>query len=135
MGHIRIYLGFSVVLIAISVIAGCGGSKPEAPKQASQGGMVGAMAKMGNLATDPLAQMSFEFEGNPPKEEIQEKVDKVLMMYGMDASNPNRSTAGRTLVALRKEHGHSEMAILDKMLSTPAEGKFEDAAAKIAAAM
>lgn len=125
---------FLILALALAVLAGCGSSEP-AKKAEPQGGLVTAAAKMANLATDPFAQMSFEFEGNPPKEQLQEKVDKVLMMYSLEANNDNRSMAGRTLVALRKEHGHSEMSILDKMLSSPAEGKFEEAAAKIDAAM
>src|SRR6185295_12572437 len=122
-------------LFAVATVAACSGSKPKPAAAEPLGGMVSAMAKMGNLATDPFAQMSFTFEGNPSKDAIQGKLDKTLMMYGLDLNDNNRSNAGRTLVALRKEHGHSEMAILDKMLSSPAEGKFEDAAAKIAAAM
>ena len=124
---------FLILAIAV-VIAGCGSSEP-AKKAEPQGGMITAAAKMANLATDPIAQMSFEFEGNPPKEQIREKVDKALMMYGLEANNDNRSMAGRTLVMLRKTHGHSEMSILDKMLASPAEGKFEEAAEKIDAAM
>ena len=124
---------FLILAIAV-VIAGCGSSEP-AKKAEPQGGMITAAAKMANLATDPIAQMSFEFEGNPPKEQIQEKVDKALMMYGLEANNDNRSMAGRTLVMLRKTHGHSEMSILDKMLASAAEGKFEEAAEKIDAAM
>ena len=93
------------------------------------------MAKMGKLATDPIAQMSLEFEGNPPQDQIREKLDKALVLYSLEANNEIRANAGRVLVELRKEHGHSEMAILEKMLSSPAEGKFEDAAAKISAGM
>ena len=126
---------FLILPIALTLPAGCSGSKP-APAAGQQGpGMVATMAKMGNLATDPIAQMSFEFEGNPPKDQIAPKVDKALVLYGLEANNENRSSAGRILVALRKEHGHSEMSILDKMLSTPPEGKFDEAAAKISAAM
>ena len=125
---------FLIVSLALAA-GGCGGSKPEPAKVQPQGGIITAAAKMANLATDPIAQMSFEFDGNPPKEEIREKIDKVLGMYKLDANNENRSNAGRTLVALRKEQGHSEMSILDKMLSSPAEGKFDEAAARISAAM
>lgn len=126
--------------VIAAFVASCGGGKPAAPagtpKETSAGSAVSAMAKMGNLATDPFAQMSFTFEGNPPAAEIKEKVDKVLAMYGVEVNDQNRSQAGRTLVALRKEHGHSEMAILDKMLSSPAAGeKFDDAAARISAEM
>ncbi len=125
---------FLILPLAMALIVSCSsGSKPEPPKP--QGGAIDAMAKMGKLATDPVAQMSLEFDGNPPMEQIREKLDKALMMYGLEANNQNRSNAGRTLVALRKEQGHSEMAILEKMLSSPAEGKFDEAAARISAAM
>ena len=120
------------------VIAGCSGKEPTSSPSQSQptpGSAITAIAKMGNLATDPVAQMSFEFDGNPSKEEIQEKVDKALAMYHLEANNQNRGNAGRILVALRKEYGHSEMSILDKMLGSPAEGSFDEASAKIAAAM
>ncbi len=120
------------------LVAGCSGKQPEpSPNQAqpAPGSAITAIAKMGNLATDPFAQMSFEFDGNPPKEEIQEKLDKVLAMYHLELNNNNRSQAGRTLVALRKEQGHSEMSILDRMLSSPAEGSFEEASRRISAAM
>jgi hypothetical protein len=120
------------------LVAGCGGKQPApSPNQAqpTSGSAITAIAKMGNLATDPLAQMSFEFDGNPPKEEIQEKLDKVLGMYRLETNNDNRARAGRTLIALRKEHGHSEMSILDKMLGSPAEGNFEEASRRISTAM
>jgi hypothetical protein len=129
---------FLILPIVLMVTVSCSGSKTDpAPAASQQGGpgYVATMAKMGNLATDPIAQMSFEFEGNPPKEQIQPQVDKVLALYGLEVTNENRSNAGRVLVALRKEHGHSEMSILEKMVNSPVEGKFEDAAAKISASM
>ncbi len=115
--------------------AGCSSTQPAPSNDSKQGSAITAMAKAGQLATDPIAQMSFEFDGNPPQDEIRDKIDKVLAMYGLEVNKINQGTAGRTLVALRKEHGHSEMSILDKMLSSPAEGKFEDAAARISSAM
>lgn len=126
------------LIVAFTLCTSCGANKPATPPTTQQqpGSAVSAVAKMGNLATDPFAQMSFTFEGNPPAERIKEKVDKVLSAYGMETNDRNRSEAGRTLVALRKQHGHSEMDILEKMMSAPANGeKFEDAAARIAAEM
>jgi len=79
--------------------------------------------------------MSLTFEGNPSAGDIKQKVDRVLGMYGMELTDANRSHAGSTLVTLRKERGHSEMAILDKMLETPANGEFEAAAASISESM
>ena len=125
-------------LAAWILVAGCGRSQPAPAKASNQQaqGAIAAIAKLGNLATDPFAQMSLTFDGNPPPELIKEKVDKVLEMYGAALTDPNRSQAGRTLVALRKEHGHSEMDILDKMLETPPNGApIEQAAAAISSAM
>jgi len=118
-------------------VTACGGKHSSPPQtQEKAPSAVAAIAKLGQLATDPIAQMSMTFDGNPPQQEIREKIDKALAMYGMEVNNVNRGLAGRTLVALRKEHGHSEMAILDQMLSTPPDGtKFEDAATRISARM
>ncbi|PYS55592.1 MAG: hypothetical protein DMG13_03445 [Acidobacteria bacterium] len=117
-------------------VAGCAGKESSPAQTQNQPSAVSALAKMGHLATDPIAQMSFAFEGNPPPEEIRERIDKVLGMYSLEVNDENRRHAGRTLVALRKEHGHSEMEILEKMLNTPATGKqFEEAAGRISAGM
>ena len=120
-----------ILVGAFVLVAGCNQSKPAPAAEQSQGSAIGAIAKMGNLATDPFAQMAFAFEGNPPKEEIQLRVDKVMGMYGLELTNVNRSHVGNILVALRKEHGHSEIEILDKMLEMPASGEFEQAAAAV----
>ena len=116
---------------ALLLVAACNQSKP-APAAEQSNSSIAAIAELGNLATDPYAQMSFAFDGNPPKELIQEKVDKVMAMYSIEATNPNRSHVGNMLVALRKEHGHSEIEILDKLIEMPANGEFEQAAAAIA---
>jgi hypothetical protein len=81
---------------------------------------VTAIAELGKFATDAFAQMSFAFDGNPTPVEIQDRMDCVLPMYGLETNNDNRNQAGRTLVGLRKEHGRSEMEIMDTMLATPA---------------
>ena len=128
--------GARLVLLACwMVVAGCGGKGSSQAQTPDQPSAVSALAKMGQLATDPIAQMSMTFNGNPAQEEIREKIDMALLMYGMDVNNVNRGSAGRTLVALRKERGLSEMAILEKMLNTPANGKFEEAAVRISAEM
>jgi hypothetical protein len=129
-----VLLVFTITFFAM----GCSGKEPaNSPNQVqpTPGSAITAIAKMGNLATDPLAQMSFEFDGNPAKEQIRENLDKALAMYHLDANDQNRSSAGRTLIALRKEHGHSEMSILGQILISTAEGTFDEASARIAAAM
>ena len=123
-----------IAITAFLAAAGCNSAPPAAPEKESPSA-ISAIAKMGNLATDPFAQMSFAFEGNPPPADIKPKVDRVLEMYGLELNDANRGQAGNTLVALRKQHGHSEMAILDKMLETPASGAFEEAAASISESM
>jgi hypothetical protein len=91
---------------------------------------------MGNLAVDPFAQMSLAFEGNPSPDEIRAKLNPVLQKYGVELINANISLAGKTLTALRKEQGHSEMSILDKMLEAPTNGeKFDDAARRVSSSM
>ena len=127
-------VGLLIVAGACLLAASCSGSQSLPTEQQPPSG-VSATARLGNLATDPFAQMSFTFEGNPAPAAIKEKLDRVLAMYGMELIDANRSHAGNTLVTLRKEHGHSEMAILDKMLETPASGEFETAAASISESM
>ena len=125
-----------MVLTAFLLIAGCGSQPNPGTSEIPAQSAVSAIAKLGHFANDPFAQMAFTFDGNPSPELIQEKIDKVLEMYGMEVNDANRSEAGRILIGLRKEHGHSEMAILAKMLESPANGaKFEEAAAKVSAAM
>lgn len=123
-----------IVVGACVLAASCSKSQPAPPEQQTPSA-VSAIAKLGNLATDPFAQMSLTFEGNPPAADIKVKLDRVMGMYGMELNDANRSHAGSTLTTLRKEHGHSEMAILDKMLETPASGEFEAAAASISESM
>jgi hypothetical protein len=97
---------------------------------------VAGLAKMGSLAVDPFAQMALAFEGNPSPDEIRAKIDPVLKMYGVELTNANFSLAGKTLTTLRKEQGHSEMAILEKMLEAPTNGeKFDDAARRVSTSM
>ncbi len=130
-------LRFSFLLACFMVVTGCSSKQPS-PAQAQDNtpSAVTALAKMGKLARDPIAQMSMTFEGNPPPDEIRERIDKALAMYGMEVNDGNRGLAGRILVSLRKEHGHSEMAVLEQMLNTPADGaKFEEAATRISAKM
>ncbi|HYR86446.1 MAG TPA: hypothetical protein VE422_20330 [Terriglobia bacterium] len=123
-----------IVLIGIIVLAGCSSQQPSSTttEQQPKSAMAGA-AKMGQLATDPFAQMSLSFEGNPPAAEIQARMDKVLPLYGLEINNENRTRAGQTLVALRKQYGASEIGVLDNMITTPPSGKFEEAADRIAA--
>jgi len=126
-----------IVFAGFIVLAGCSRQQPSStPTEQQPKSAMAGVTKMAQLATDPFAQMSFSFEGNPSPAEIQARVDKALPMYGLEVNNDNRSLAGRTLVALRKQYGHSEMDILNKMISTPANGtKFEEAADRIAAGM
>ena len=60
---------FGTVLIAVP---GCSQAPPPAEAAPSA---ISAIAKMGQLATDPIALFSLTFEGSPPPEEIREKLD------------------------------------------------------------
>jgi hypothetical protein len=124
-----------LILIGLLVIANCGGKEP-ASDQKDNPGYVTGLAKMGKLATDPFTQMSLEFDGNPAQETIQEKLDPVLARYGMELNNTNRVLAAKILTALRKEQGHSEMDILEKMQTAPTnDEKFDDAARRVSTGM
>src|SRR5688500_12733972 len=123
--------------LVLSGLAGCGRSedKPAAAPPSSPSAVSG-MAKMGQLATDPFSQMSLAFDGNPQPGEIQQKSDQVLTMYSVELNNSNRGLAGKTLTALRKEQGHSEMSVLEKMIQLPTNGEtFDDAARRASTAM
>ena len=127
---------FLLILSGFLIFANCSGSKKEPAPAAAQKkddpGYVSGLAKMGNLAVDPFAQMAFTFEGNPPPDEIHEMLDSVLTKYGMELTDSNRILAGKTLTSLRKEQGHSEVAILQTMQTAPTnDEKFEDAARRI----
>ncbi len=116
------------------VLAGCGGGQEK--KAAEPPSAVSGLSKMGALATDPFAQMSLTFEGNPLPEEIRARLDPVLTRYGVELNNSNYGLAGKTLTALRKEQGHSEMSILEQMLHADTNGeKFDDAARRVSTAM
>ncbi len=119
-------------ILALSI--GC--SREEKKAEPAQPSAVAGIARMGALATDPFAQMALTFEGNPSPDEIHVRLDEVLTRYGAELNNPNRSLAGKTLTALRKELGHSEMSILEKMLTAETNGEtFDDAARRVATSM
>lgn len=124
-------------LITVLVLAGCSGetrkAEPAAPAAPSA---VAGFAKMGGLAVDPFAQMALFFEGNPLPDEIHARMDEVLLRYNVELNNNNYGLTGKTLTALRKEMGHSEMAILEKMLTAETNGEsFDDAARRISTSM
>ena len=63
-------------------------------------------------------------------------LDKVLNKYGVELNNNNYGLAGKTLTSLRKEMGHGEMAILEKMLTAETNGEtFDDAARRVSTSM
>jgi hypothetical protein len=132
--QIRLVLSFLVLL----GIAACGDAdqKQAVMPKTLQPSPLAGMAAMGQLASDPFSQMSLAFDGNPLPSEIQPKLDQVLTMYNVELNNANRGLAGRTLTELRKEQGHSEMSILDRMIQAPTNGeKLEDAARRVSTAM
>lgn len=82
--------------------------------------------------------MVIAFEGNFTREQIQTPLDHALQLYGLPITDENRSRAGSTLVALRKEGGVREMVILGFMICSYVDGvnlSFPDAAAIASAAI
>jgi hypothetical protein len=122
-----------LLILTLTVLPACAKEEKKAEPAPSA---VAGIAKMGALAVDPFAQMSLTFEGNPTAIEIQPKLDEVLTKYGMELNNNNRGLAGKTLTALRKELGQSEMKILEKMQTAETQNQsFDDAARRVATSM
>jgi len=81
---------------------------------------------------DALDQAEIAFVGGYGRPQIQERLDTALRLYGHPITQENYSRAASALVALRKENGTSEMAILDHMIRSHTEGvniNFPEAAA------
>lgn len=76
----------------------------------------------GNLPDDPLDQMVIAFNGSYSKIQIKERLDKAIDLYNLPRTKENYSRAGSTLVALRKETGHTEMDILAYMIRSHVQG-------------
>ena len=124
----------TILFASVLFIAGC--SKSASPAQTAAPASeppsaITAVAKLGEFATDPVTQFSLSFEGNPAPEEIREKLEAAMKSYGLEINDTNTAQAGNALIALRKEKGHSEIAILDKMLAAPPSGTFQEAAERI----
>ena len=80
----------------------------------------------------PLEQMEVAFIGNPSRAAIKARMDQAMRLYGLPITEDNYSRAASVLVVMRKEHGQSEMAILDYMIRSHVPGvslDFPDAAA------
>lgn len=79
-----------------------------------------------------LDKMELAFEGRYTKEQIKARMDRAMKLYKLPINEENYERAGSTLVALRKNTGVKEMAILDHMIRSYVPGvkmSFPDAAA------
>lgn len=88
------------------------------------------------IPKDALSIMEIAFQGNPPKEQIRERLDLALRLYNTPITEENYSRAASTLVALRKETSVEEMRILDYMIRSNVPGvniSFPEAAGLAAA--
>ena len=81
----------------------------------------------------PFRQVAeIAFVGGYSQAQIKERMDRAMVLYGLPITNENYHHAGSALVALRKENGTAEMAILDYMIRSHVEGvnlSFPEAAA------
>ena len=128
MNHKRLLL--TVVSTGIlAVLTACGeGGPPATTREPPPGGST--PTSVNDLTA--LQQMEIAFNGNRAVSEIQPVLDRALLLYGLPITEENYSRAGSTLVALRKEHGPSEMDILDYMIRSHMPGveiSFPEAAA------
>ena len=87
--------------------------------------VLGGGASSSNTANSPVAsmdaieQMEIAFIGGHSQAEIKAKIDRAMDLYDLAKTSENYSRAGSVLVALRKEYGPSEMAILDELRTSP----------------
>ena len=87
---------------------------------------------------DALGQMEVAFEGDYTRAQIKQRLEKAMQLYKVPITEENYSRAGSTLVALRKQNGTKEMAILDHMIRSHVPGvnvDFPSAAGLSAAAI
>ncbi len=81
-----------------------------------------------NNKQSPVEQMSavekmeIAFNGNYNKEEIEDRIGKAMILYGLELTEDNYGRAGSALVALRKEYSVDEMDILDYMIRSYVPG-------------
>lgn len=71
---------------------------------------------------DALGQMEVAFEGSYTRAIIKQRLEKAMQLYKVPITEENYSRAGSTLVALRKQNGIREMAILDHMIRSHVRG-------------
>ncbi len=69
-----------------------------------------------------LDLMEIAFVGGYTRVEIEARIDRAMALYGLPITDENYSRAGSALVALRKEVGVPEMAILDYMIRSHVAG-------------
>jgi hypothetical protein len=74
------------------------------------------------VLTHPLDQAVLAFVGNSTRSEIKSRMDVALQLYGLQLTEENYRRAGSALVALRKQNGTPEMAILGYMIRSHVDG-------------
>jgi hypothetical protein len=90
------------------------------------------------VPADPVDQMVVAFEGSHTRAEIKTRLDRAMQLFDLPLTDENYSRAGSSLVALRRDLGPSEMAILDFMIRSHTPGvaiNFPTMAGKAAAAL
>jgi hypothetical protein len=88
--------------------------------------------------SDPIDQMVIAFDGNPPKAEIEQQVNRAIELYDLPATDDSQSRIGSVLVSFKQQDGIPEMQLLDCTIQTATPGvnvSFPDAAALNAAAI
>lgn len=77
---------------------------------------------------DPLNRMESSFQGNPSKEAIEAKMNKLLPTFGMAVSQENYLKVAAVLTALSKESKHRipEMDLIDCIMESMERGIYRD---------
>lgn len=102
------------------------------------GAMVFFIADESPEESDAISMLENSFAGGYSGAQIQDSMDKAMVLYGVEQSNENYIMCGAVLTALRFENEKEEMEILSEMLNAYESGKndsFEEAAREAARAL
>ena len=123
----KLQIGFAFALLMTAFVVWLG--LQEATSQRSSTGVGNPAPVPGtqpalpaHLPSDPLALAQAAFVGNHSRDQIKLRLDRALTLYGMPITDDNYSRAASSLVALRRENGVAEMAVLDYMIRSHVPG-------------
>ena len=124
----RLIVGLTTAVI-VGFIGYALATEPDPPPPATApltssggGGTSSGGGNAGGTSSVALDQMAVAFEGGYSRAAIEARMREGMELYGLAWTEDNRSRAGSTLVALRREYSIEEMRILDYMICSHVPG-------------